>query len=140
MVRAENQCSDSDAIRRAKWEASTRAARAVTVSVTLAGWRQDNNELWEVNTLVECDIPYLKIKQNLIVYKVVFSLTLDGGTTTQLTLKDPKAFEPEPPKKKSGPGAGGKSAASAQGETGGNDLQQESADRAWTAQRELANG
>jgi prophage tail gpP-like protein len=130
MVRAEGQVTDGDAIRRARWEASTRAARSVTVAVTVAGWRQDDGSLWRINTLVPCRLPYLRIEQDLLISRLTFSLTLDGGTTSRLELKDPKAFEPEPPKKKDG-GAGGGA-----GKKGG-ELQQESADSAWGAHKEM---
>jgi prophage tail gpP-like protein len=130
MVRAEGQVTDGDAIRRARWEASTRAARSVTVSVSLAGWRQDDGSLWKINTLVPCRLPYLRIEQDLLVSRLTFSLTMDGGTVSRLELKDPKAFEPEPPKKKDG-GAGGGA-----GKKGG-ELQQESADSAWGAHKEM---
>jgi prophage tail gpP-like protein len=144
MVRAENQVSDNDALLRAKWEASTRAARSVTVSVTVAGWRQDDGKLWEINTLVDTDIPYLRISQELLISKVSFSLTMSGGTVTTLELKDKAAFEPEPPSTKpSGGGSGGgkSSGSSGSGEPsgggGGGDLQQESADKAWSAHKDI---
>jgi prophage tail gpP-like protein len=127
LIQAENQVNPASAVQRAKWEASTRAARAVTVGVTVQGWRQNSGSLWEVNLLTAVDLPFLKIQQELLTSKVTFSLTLDGGFTTKLELKDPKAFEPEPPKKKGG-GGGGKPSRP--------ELQQASADSAWSAHKE----
>jgi prophage tail gpP-like protein len=137
LVRAEEQVGDGDAIKRAKWEASTRAARSVTVAVTLEGWRQYDGSLWEVNTIVYCDIPYLRIDQELLISKVTFSLSRDSGTITKLELKDPKAFEPEPPKKSSAAGGGGRREATQ--ESQGGDLQQESAENAWSAHKEITS-
>jgi prophage tail gpP-like protein len=130
MVRAEGQVTAADAIRRARWEASTRAARSVTVTATVAGWRQDDGSLWKINMLVPCRLPYLRIEQDLLISRLTFSLTQDGGTVSRLELKDPKAFEPEPPKKKDGGSGGGA------GRKGG-ELQQESADSAWGAHKEM---
>jgi prophage tail gpP-like protein len=140
MVRAENQVSDGDAILRAKWEATTRAARSVTVSVTLAGWRQQDGSLWEINTLVKTEIPYLRISQELLITKVNFSLSMSGGTVTSLELKDKAAFEPEPPSTKSEKGGSSKASGGSGGSKasgGGGDLQQESANQAWSAHKEM---
>jgi prophage tail gpP-like protein len=130
MVRAENQVSVNDAIIRAKWEASTRAARAVSVTCALQGWR-DGDDLWAVNTLVYCKLPYLRIDGKLLISKVTFTLSQTEGVVTKLELKDQNAFQPEPPKKK---------AATGTGKTGTVDLQQEAADQAWSASKEKANG
>lgn len=132
LVRAENQVNAEDAIKRAKWEASTRAARSVTVSVTVPGWRRDNNNLWLYNSLVEVDIPYLKIAQELLITKVTYSLTNDGGTVTRMELKDPLAFTPEPPTKKDKTGTASASTPV--------NLQQASAESAWTAHKEAKGG
>jgi prophage tail gpP-like protein len=96
------------------------------------GWRQDSGELWDINALAAVDFPYLRIKQDLLITKVTYSLTMSGGTVTKLELKDPKAFEPEPPKKEAG--GGGKGG----GKSSGPELQQAAADTAWTANKEAA--
>jgi prophage tail gpP-like protein len=129
LVRAENQVDTDSAVKRAKWEASTRAARSVTIGATLRGWYQgDEGGLWKVNELVDTDIFYLRIKQELLITSVTFSLTLEAGTTTKLELKDPRAFEPEPPKKEKA--SGGK------GQSKPRELQQESAENAWAAHKD----
>lgn len=128
LLRAENQVDGETAVKRAKWEASVRAARSVTISVVLRGWRRENGIIWSVNTLVPVDIPYLRIKQELLVTKVTLSMAYDSGTTVTLELKDPKAFDPEPPKKTKVAGKSG-----AKGET---DLLQASAESAWSAYKE----
>jgi prophage tail gpP-like protein len=134
LVRAETQVDTESAIKQAKWEASVRAARAVTVTVKVLNWLAIPDAFWVVGALVAVDLPYLKIKQDLLVTKTTYSLTLDGGTTTTLELKDPKAFDPEPPKKAAGGGSGTKTTAKPK------DLQQASADSAWTAHKEAQGG
>jgi prophage tail gpP-like protein len=132
IIRAENQGDTADAIKRAQWEATVRAGRSVTVAATVQGWFQDNGDLWDINHLISCDFPYLNIKQDLLISKLTYSLTLDGGVTTKMELKDPKAFEPEPPKKEASKGSGEVAKPV--------ELQQASAESAWTAHREALNG
>ncbi|MDR1165749.1 MAG: phage tail protein [Deltaproteobacteria bacterium] len=134
LVRAENQVDTASAIKRAKWEATTRAARSVTLTVKVRGWRREGDSLWDINYLVMAKLPYLRIKQELLISKVTYSLTLTGGTVATLELRDPKAFDPEPPKKDS------KSGSSSGGTLGGPELLQASADSAWTAHDEKTGG
>ena len=126
LVRPESQVTRADAKARAEWEASVRAARGVTVSVTVQGWRQDDGQLWDVGLLVSCDIPYLRLQQDLLLSKVTFSQSRDQGTLAKLELKDPKAFDKQPPKAK-GKGKGG-------------DLQSLSMQSAEEAHREIMGG
>lgn len=125
IVRPETQVNQQDAEQRAKWEASTRAARGVSAEVTVQGWRQDDGALWQAGLLVSCDLPFLHLSQDLMISKVTFGLDLSNGTTTKLELKDPKAFDKDAPKK-----TGGK----------GGELQQESSDKAWDVTRKIAEG
>ncbi len=135
IVRPETQVTAEDAEQRAKWEASTRAARGVTASVTVQGWRQNGGQLWEAGLLVFCDLPFLHLSRDLMIAKVTFSLSMDGGTTTSLDLKDPKAFDKDPPAKSGGgrSASGGSSGGGGAGGTGkgGGELQQESSANAW---------
>jgi prophage tail gpP-like protein len=108
----------------------------VTISATVQGWREETGKFWEVNHLIHAWLPYLKIQQQLLITKVTYSMTKDGGTTTKLELKDPMAFQPEPPKKAAG--GGGKGGAAGGGAK--KDLQQASADSAWTAHKEKQGG
>ncbi|MDL2226542.1 hypothetical protein LJB86_02665 [Deltaproteobacteria bacterium OttesenSCG-928-M10] len=132
IVRPETQVNEEDAEQRAKWEASTRAARGVTAQVTVQGWRQDGGQLWEPGLLVNCDLPFLHLSRDLMIAKVTFSLSMGEGTVTKLDLKDPKAFDKDPPKK-SGKGGGGKGGAG----KGHVELQQESAESGWSAHKDI---
>ena len=79
---------------RANWEAKVRAAKSAVVEVTVNGWRQDG-VLWAPNTLVEADIPSLRLTGRMLIEAV--SLTLRGGAQrTQLSLVSPEAYSPEP--------------------------------------------
>jgi prophage tail gpP-like protein len=108
VIRAENQVTPSSAAQRAQWEASVRAARAATLEVGLYGWRQSGGQLWPLGGLVEVEeIPALRIsRQELVISKIVYELSLASGSTTRLELKDKDAFAPKPVKLKAQVSAG----------------------------------
>jgi prophage tail gpP-like protein len=81
--------------KRAQWEATVRAARAVSVQVTVQGWRQGNGELWPVNALVNVDLPWLRLSGDMLISELTHTLD-ESGTRTQLTLRRPDAFIPQP--------------------------------------------
>ncbi len=95
VVRPEGNVTPAHAARRAAWEATVRASRADSVSVTVQGWSQGNGALWPVNTLVRVRSPYLGIDGDMLISQTVFSVGEDGTKTT-LTLRGPNAFNPEP--------------------------------------------
>lgn len=68
--------------------------------------------MWQINALTDVDIPYLRIKQQLLLAKLTFKRDGSSGSTTVLELKDPKAYQPEP---KSEPKGGGKKASGGKG-------------------------
>lgn len=83
--------------RRAKWEASVRGARALTVNCTVQGWSHTGG-LWRPNTLVQVDAPRIRVQRELLVRDV--DLVCDeGGTRTDLVLTPQTAFTLQPPPK-----------------------------------------
>lgn len=96
IVVAESNVDALTSKQRAKWEATVRAARALQLSVKVHGWKKGNGGLWKVNELVPCDIPLLRIKDDLLVSEVSFNCSIDDGTTTTLTLTRPDAYAVEP--------------------------------------------
>lgn len=109
LLRAEQQGDAGHMRQRAAWEKTIRAARSVSVSVTVQGWRTGNGELWPVGQLVVCKLPYLYIDQSLLIASATYTKNLQGTLCT-LTLKDPDAYKPEPTTPKSagsGSGSGG---------------------------------
>lgn len=121
LIRAENSVDAAAARQRASWECAVRAGRAVTVSVTVQGFRQEglgadqSGPLWDVNAMCEVDIPYLRLSQSLLISKVSFKRDMAGGSTTSLELRDPAAFKPEPKKAEAGGGASGGAGAGSSG-------------------------
>ncbi len=95
LVHHEGLTTVESAKKRAQWEATVRAARADAVTITVQGWRQTNGALWPINSLVSVNSPLLGIKGDMLITEATYSLD-SSGTTTQLKLKNPDAFKPEP--------------------------------------------
>lgn len=95
VVRPEGNVTLAQAKRRAEWEATVRAARGDSVSVTVQGWRQGDGSRWPVNSVVHVQCPAIRVDGDLLITQAVYSLD-ESGTTTELTLKRPDAFQPEP--------------------------------------------
>lgn len=95
MVRAEGSVTIQQAQDRANWEAVVRRANAIAVDVTVQGWEQQDGSLWPVNALVQIQAPVLGVVGEMLISEVTYSLS-EGGTTTELTLRDPNAFLPQP--------------------------------------------
>lgn len=96
LLRAAQQGDAAYMRKRAVWEKTLRAAKSTAVNVAVQGWRQDDGTLWPLGALVDCELPWLGIAQELCITRLVLSKTVQGGTTAQLELKDPDAFQPEP--------------------------------------------
>ena len=99
IVRAEGNVTTAQARIRAQFEATVRAARGDTVTVKVQGWKQ-KTKLWPINALVKIDCQALGVKGTMLITQAVHSLDISGGKVTELTLRSPKAFLPEPTIKK----------------------------------------
>ncbi|MDR1946633.1 MAG: phage tail protein [Desulfovibrio sp.] len=136
IVRAESRVDAAGAKQRAAWECSVRAARAVTVTVTVQGFRDaPGGAIWQENSMTGVKIPYLGIAQSLVTSRVTYRRDAQGGSTTVMELKDPKAFQPEP--KKASGAAGQARALNVEKEV---DLQQRQAQQARSEQQAIKKG
>lgn len=77
---------------RAQFEQRTRRGRGQSVSYTLQGWRDDQGQLWKINTLVHVRDPWLGIDGERLISDVRY-LESEGGRECELTLKPLSAFE-----------------------------------------------
>jgi len=81
----------------ARWEAVTRAGKSLRVSVTLAGWRQDDGSLWRPNQLVRVtDRRKRLLDAQLLITRVAMTLGA-GGRKTVLDLAPAAGFTPYVP-------------------------------------------
>lgn len=100
LVRPEGAVTRAAAKRRAEWETAVRAARALSVTVSVQGWTQGNGKLWPVNALVRVVSPTLELNEEMLIAQATYSLD-SSGTRTEMQLRLPGAYTPEPviPKK-----------------------------------------
>jgi len=73
-------------------EASTREGKSRNFNVTVAGWRQNNGELWRVNQLVKITSESLTVNEELLIESVTYLLD-SGGTQTRLMLVPKNAYD-----------------------------------------------
>lgn len=82
---------------KAKWEMARRIARSCTVHVTVDSWRDKGGGLWLPNTLVDVDVPGLRLEdKTLCISEATFRRNDQEGTVADLVLMPPQAFTPEP--------------------------------------------
>ncbi len=90
--------------RYAGWLAATRKALALTASVLMQGWTRADGSLWTPNTLVSIAAPSIGLAPNpkfkregisMIVVGCVYTHD-DSGSSTDLQLRMPGSFTPEP--------------------------------------------
>lgn len=84
-----------DQLRRAQWEAATRAGRSLGVRYRVQGWRGAKDELWRPNTLVKVEDAWLGIERDLLIVSCTYKLS-DNGTITELQLAPKEAYELQP--------------------------------------------
>ncbi len=81
---------------RAQWEMGRRFGRSFVCSLTTDSWRDSHGQLWQPNWLVDLDLPQLKLeRQQWVISEVSYHLDR-SGTTAQLTMMPPAAFQPQP--------------------------------------------
>ena len=82
---------------RANWERNRRAGRSAVVSVTIDSWRDAAGALWTPNTLVRVELPALHLdSEDWLIAEVTYRRSLEMGTTCDLVIMHPDAFQPEP--------------------------------------------
>jgi prophage tail gpP-like protein len=96
VVVAEGAVDSDQAATRAGWEASSRIAKAVQVSVQVQGWRQENKSLWGLNQIVRLRSRILGLNKDFLITGVSHSKSLTAGTTTDMTLVRPDAYDSKP--------------------------------------------
>lgn len=83
---------------RATWEKNVRRGRGTRATVKVQGWTyptggvENSESVWTPNMLVEVNLPYLGLHQDLLIAKCSFSLD-DSGSFTTLQLVHPGALQ-----------------------------------------------
>ncbi|HWF01547.1 MAG TPA: hypothetical protein VG248_17225 [Caulobacteraceae bacterium] len=82
--------------KRATWEVARRSGRGLQATITTDSWRDSAGTLWTPNTQAPIDLPGLKLTGVTWTIGEVTYRRGAAGTTCELTLMDPSAFQPEP--------------------------------------------
>ncbi|MCK5602854.1 hypothetical protein KAR91_13315 [Candidatus Pacearchaeota archaeon] len=104
IIHAETEDTGKELEDRLKWERNRRDGGARSVTYTVQGWRDDDGDLWEPNTLVTVRDDFFRINnETLLLVSVQYNKGL-SGTTATLELKRKEAFDLAelPPKKSKG--------------------------------------
>lgn len=89
-VKAKGSSSKEDCDKQAINIRNYESAQANVITYTVQGWYDDlNKTLWRVNTLVQVYDPFLDTQDVVLIKKVTFNLSNDGGTTTILEVIPP---------------------------------------------------
>ncbi|MCW8930006.1 MAG: hypothetical protein OQL19_07205 [Gammaproteobacteria bacterium] len=89
---SEDAFSDKQNADRAKWEANIRKARGRVYSVTVEGFTNQINELWDINTAVLVVDDFAGINAYMLINSVTYSYSLDEGSITTLGLVNENAY------------------------------------------------
>lgn len=96
VLRPDGSLTPEQAKRRAEWEATTRAARADRVSVSVRGWTYARGKVWPINALVKLKAPSLGVDGVMLIAQATYAISLTQGSVTTFDLRRPDAFTPEP--------------------------------------------
>ncbi len=80
------------ALAKARWEATTRYGRAVTVSCVTPGWTDAAGTPWTPGRMVQVSIPHAGLLTELVVVEVTLRKAPGTGTTSSITLQPVEAF------------------------------------------------
>jgi prophage tail gpP-like protein len=94
---AEGSATPETALTRARWEASTRIAKALQVNVVVQGWKQQTGDIWDINQLVRFKSEFFGLDTELLISSVEQTVSAEEGkkTTISMVRKDSFAVEPE---------------------------------------------
>jgi prophage tail gpP-like protein len=79
--------------KRAEHEQRIRAAKAREIRYKVAGWRQQNGDLWQPNMTVAIKDGIMQVEKELLVSECIWTLD-EGGMVTELICISPDAFLP----------------------------------------------
>lgn len=94
ILRHEGKANSASASQRAAWEVARRRAESEVLSVTVAGWRQDSGQLWDINQLVSVKIPQpgFEIDRKLLIKSVQLIQNESEGQITKMELLAKEAY------------------------------------------------
>jgi prophage tail gpP-like protein len=95
IINADTDMTAEQASQKAHWQQQANAGKALELRYTVQGWTGSAGELWRENRLVKVEDDIVGITATLVISAVEYSLSR-SGTTCELTLNHPSAFDHEP--------------------------------------------
>lgn len=92
---ADGQATAEMARRQAEWEKQVREAKSTKLSCTVAGWTQQNGQLWDINQRAPVEVAPLAVQGELLIAAVEYGYD-DSGEITKMELIRPEALLPSP--------------------------------------------
>ena len=89
--------TNQDAQNVASWESQVRAGKSGQLVIKIPSWFQSDGTLWEVGTLVYCNVNPLNVNEQLLINNIKFTQGNDGTFTT-LTLVNKDTYSQDPSK------------------------------------------
>lgn len=96
IVAATGDTSGADAKTIAAWHKARALGDSLNVTLTVAGLRDPNGDLWSINTLTQVHLPSLGLSTELMISGVDFTVDGTSGAITTLTLKHPGSYSTKP--------------------------------------------
>ncbi|OUI81674.1 hypothetical protein HK22_02115 [Gluconobacter sp. DsW_056] len=96
IINATMNASGDYSQRLADWTRNRTWARSRTLEVTVSGHAYAAGQIWDVEQMVQIDLPKLSIKDTWLISDVTYRYSRSEGETTLLSLMHPLGFTPEP--------------------------------------------
>lgn len=95
ILQSENVSAAKQARLRAEWEGRIRKTRSKSYGVVVVG-HKNTIDIWRPNTLVNVIDDFAGVSENMLISTVTFKVSVDYGTTTELSLVDKDAYNAQP--------------------------------------------
>lgn len=100
VITPESGVTRAEARERATWEAAHRAGKSIDVGYRVPEWRQGDGALWAPNMLVQVLDKKARLDGELLIYRVTYELSIDGGRVASLAVCPPARFDLYEPKRR----------------------------------------
>lgn len=96
IIQPEGSVTQAEALRRIQWQRARDRGDSLTLRLRLPGFQSPSGEIWRVNRRLWVERPRFSVQHELLIAAVAFTSDNTDGDMTELLLKPPAAYEPEP--------------------------------------------
>ena len=93
---AEKSMTNKSAKKRAEWMANVHAVGAVTVEITVQGWKDATGKLWQTNKIISTDLRFIGISPQMMLIIGLSRNQSSEGTKTTLKLTRLDGYQAQP--------------------------------------------